>query len=89
MITVLIFALLLILLFIGLPIYVALGGLSAAILLAEGSPGISMAQQVIDKLNSQNLLAIPFFVIAAHFMERGGIARILIRMAEAWVGWLR
>ena len=53
------------------------------------TPGISAAQVVIDKLNSQTLLAVPFFVIAAQFMERGGIAKSLITMAEVWLGWLR
>ena len=34
-------------------------------------------------------MAVPFFVIAAQFMERGGIAKSLIDLAEAWLGWLR
>lgn len=83
------FAGLLALLFIGLPIFAALGGLSMVLLLAAGTPGISIAQVAIDKLNGETILAIPFFVIAAQFMERGGIAKVLIDMAEAWLGWLR
>ena len=84
-----VFAALLLLLFLGLPIFAALGGLSMALLLAGGAPGVSIAQVTIDKLNSETILAIPFFVIAAQFMERGGIAKSLIEMAEAWLGWLR
>ncbi len=86
---VLVFAVLLALLFIGLPIFAALGGLSLVLLLVSGTPGISVAQVAIDKLNGQTMLAVPFFVIAAQFMERGGIAKSLIDMAEAWLGWLR
>lgn len=84
-----VFAGLLMLLFLGLPIFVALGGLSLAMLLVNGTPGISVAQVAIDKLNGETVLAVPFFVIAAQFMERGGIARSLIDMAEGWLGWLR
>ena len=84
-----VFAALLVLLFLGLPIFAALGGLSLALLLWGGTPGISVAQVAIDKLNGQTILAVPFFVIAAQFMERGGIAKNLIAMAEAWLGWLR
>jgi len=85
----LVFATLLILLFIGLPIFVALGGLSMILLMSNHTPGISIAQVVIDKLNGETILAVPFFVMAAQFMERGGIAKSLIAMAEAWLGWLR
>lgn len=84
-----VFAALLALLFVGLPIFAALGGLSLALLLWGGTPGVSVAQVAIDKLNGQTILAVPFFVIAAQFMERGGVAKSLIEMAEAWLGWLR
>ena len=84
-----VFAALLALLFLGLPIFAALGGLSLVLLLFGHTPGISVAQVAIDKLNGETLLAVPFFVIAAQFMERGGIAKSLIDMAEAWLGWLR
>lgn len=86
---VIVFLLLLLLLFMGLPIFVALGGLSMILLMSNHTPGISVAQVVIDKLNGETILAVPFFVIAAQFMERGGIAKSLIAMAEVWLGWLR
>lgn len=80
---------LLVLLFMGLPIFAALGGLSMALLLEHGTPGVSIAQVSIDKLNGATIVAVPFFVIAAQFMERGGIAKALIDMSEAWLGWMR
>ena len=83
------FLALIVLLLAGLPIFAALGGLSMGLLLDHGTPGISIAQVAIDKLNGQTVVAVPFFVIAAQFMERGGIARALIDMSEAWLGWLR
>lgn len=85
----LVFAALLLLLFVGIPIFAALGGLSMVLLMASGTPAISVAQVTVDKLNGETILAVPFFVIAAQFMDRGGIAKSLIAMAEAWLGWLR
>ena len=83
------FAILLVLLFLGLPIFAALGGLSIVLLLLGHTPPVAIGQVAIDKLNAETILAIPFFVIAAQFMEKGGIAKSLIDMAEAWLGWLR
>jgi C4-dicarboxylate transporter, DctM subunit len=80
---------LLVLLLVGLPIFAALGGLSMVLLLEEGARGVSVAQVAINKLNGPTIVAIPFFVIAAQFMERGGIAKALIELSEAWLGWMR
>jgi len=73
------------LLVLGIPIYLALGVTGMAMFGSEGQL-LPFAQKLIDELNSSTLLAIPYFVIAATFMERGGVARALINGAEAWVG---
>jgi C4-dicarboxylate transporter DctM subunit len=84
----LVLALFFVLLALGLPIYLVLGGTSMVIFMVEGRPLIGMASQIVDGLNSQLLMAIPFFVLAAAFMQRGGIARVLIDVADVWVGWM-
>ena len=89
MIVVLAFLGLLVLLALGIPIYVSLGGLAMALLLWHGAPPVSVAQIILDKLNSGSIVAIPFFVLAAAFMERGGMARSLINAAEGWLGGIR
>jgi C4-dicarboxylate transporter DctM subunit len=76
------------LLTLGIPIYLAMGVTGAAMFGSHGAL-LSFAQKLIDELNSTTLLAVPYFVIAATFMERGGVARALIDAAEAWVGRLR
>lgn len=70
----------------GMPIYVVLGMLAALLFWHEGTPLISLAQLYVDHLNSITLLAIPFFVISATFMQRGGIAQALVDWANAWIG---
>ncbi len=76
------------LLIIGVPIYLTMG-VSAAVKFASENQLLPYAQKLIDELNSSTLLAIPYFVIAATFMERGGVARALIEAATAWVGRMR
>jgi C4-dicarboxylate transporter DctM subunit len=76
-------------LLLGFPIYLALGFLAFLLLWHEGMPLVGLPQLIIDHLNSETLLAIPLFVIAATFMQRGGVAGALIDGAQAWVGRAR
>jgi C4-dicarboxylate transporter DctM subunit len=62
-----------------------MGVTSGLVFASEGSL-VPLAQKIIDELNSPTLLAIPYFVIAATFMERGGVAKALINAATAWIG---
>ena len=77
------------LLAVGMPIFMVLGFLSLVLFWGEDFPLINMAQMVVDQLNSIGIMAIPFFVMAATFMQRGGIAKALIDCAQAWVGGRR
>lgn len=81
--------LVLVFLALGTPIYVALGLTAALLFWAEGQEMIGLAQVIVDQMNTIGLLAIPFFVMAATFMQRGGIAKALIDCAHAWVGTMR
>ncbi len=74
-----------ILLVLGAPIYLTMGVTSGLVFASEGSL-VPLAQKIIDELNSPTLLAVPYFVIAATFMERGGVAKALINAATAWIG---
>ncbi len=73
----------------GLPIYLVLGTTAGVMFAAEGKPLVGIAQKMLDEMNSTTLLAVPFFVMAASFMQRGGIARALVDVAAAWVGQTR
>lgn len=77
------------LLALGFPIYMVLGLTALVLFWASGQPPIAVAQKIVDELNSQTLLAVPFFVLAATLMERGGIAKALIEAASTWVGRVR
>ena len=48
----------------------------------------TIAQRVVTGLDSFSLLAIPFFILAGHIMNHGGIAKRLINFAKSLVGSL-
>ncbi len=77
------------LLALGAPIFVALGAVSMVMIAADGRPLLDAAMTAISGINSSTFVAVPFFVMAATFMQRGGIARVIIDAAEAWVGHMR
>lgn len=79
----------LILMALGAPIFIALGVAAIAMLASEGRPLLDAAAHSINGINSTTFLAVPFFVMAATFMQKGGIARIIIEAAETWVGHFR
>lgn len=82
------FAMVIVLLFIGVPIAISLG-LSSIIFLAIYSHVslVSIAQTMFSAFEGHyTLLAIPFFVLASVFMTTGGVARRIIRFAVALVG---
>lgn len=76
-------------LLLGVPAFVAIGVVAGTLLLVEGMSLAGIAQVVLDHLNSSTLTALPFFIVAATFLQRGGLAEALIEMTLAWLGRLR
>ena len=70
----------------GMPIYLMLGFLATILYIVDGKLLVGIPQLMADHLNSATLISIPFFVMAATFMQRGGIAKALIDFAFALVG---
>lgn len=88
---ILLFAMIIGMMLIGVPIAVALGLASMLFLVvyADGSLS-SMAQTLYSAFDGHyTLLAIPFFILASSFMSTGGVAQRIIRFAIATVGHLR
>lgn len=77
----------LVLLFIGAPIFVAIAGSTAVAVGTSGIFGLEVVpQQMFNALNSFPLMAIPFFILAGHLMQVGGISDRLIRFGSAIIG---
>jgi tripartite ATP-independent transporter DctM subunit len=73
----------------GVPVAFVLGIAALAGFLYEGiNPAVAF-QQMSAGMSIFALLAIPFFVFAGELMLHGGIARRLVALASACVGWMR
>ncbi|MCG8490747.1 MAG: TRAP transporter large permease subunit, partial [Sneathiellales bacterium] len=88
MTTAVLFILLFLCMFMGMPIAIALGFSSVVtILFFSGDSLASMGLKFIENLTEHyTLLAIPFFVLSSAFLSTGGVAKRLIRFANAGVG---
>lgn len=86
----LLFAMVVGLLLIGVPIAVALGMSSVLFLLWFSDSSLaSVAQTLFSAFEGHyTLLAIPFFILASSFMTTGGVAQRIIRFSIACVGHL-
>lgn len=89
MTTIFLFALLFTLMFMGMPVAVALGLSSiTSILLFANDSLASLVLKMYETSEHFTLMAIPFFILAGSFMTTGGVARRMIRFANACVGHL-
>ncbi|MCH8495574.1 MAG: TRAP transporter large permease [Balneolales bacterium] len=80
-----------ILLLLGVPVAFSIGISTVLTLLVsvDFTPAVTtIAQRIGTGLDSFTLLAIPFFILAGQFMNKGGIAERLIDLAKALVGML-
>ena len=84
----LVFILLLLLSFLGIPIFISLGiGTLIALNMAD-LPMLVLPQKLFAGMNSSSLLAIPFFILAGNLMARG-ITQKLIGVANVLLGRVR
>ncbi len=84
------FALLLALITIGVPILLVMGivGLSG-ILIEPGLVPALFPQKMFAMLDNFSLLALPYFILAGELVSAGGISKRLVEFAEAVVGHWR
>jgi len=85
----LLFILLFVFMAIGMPIAISLGLSSVIAIIAVGRDSLgSVALKLFETSEQFTLLAIPFFILAGAFLTTGGVARRMIRFANACVGHL-
>ena len=83
------FLLMFLLIFLGVPVAFSIG-LSTITFLAitNMKPLVLVAQRMVTGLDSFPLLAIPLFILVGNLMAGGGISKRLVRWAESLVGGL-
>lgn len=85
----LMFLIMLVLIFAGLPVAFSILGSGIWFLLATDiKPLALVAQRAVTGLDSFPLLAVPLFVFVGDLMDRGGISKRMIRWAESLLGWM-
>lgn len=70
----------------GVPIGMTIGASSLLYIVMSGMQDLIAIQKLFAGINSVALLAIPFFVLAGDLMNTGGIAKRLVRLANAFIG---
>ena len=76
------------LLIFGTPIVFSLGIAASFTLVAYDIPLALVAQRIYGGLDKFTIMAIPFFILTGIIMEKGGIAKRIIDLATALVGWI-
>ncbi|MCB1391131.1 MAG: TRAP transporter large permease subunit, partial [Rhodobacteraceae bacterium] len=75
----------------GLAIAYVIGGATVLAFLATGQERYLavLPQQIFSKIDVFALMAMPLFILAGEIMNRGGVTRVLIRLAMVIVGRVR
>lgn len=91
MTTLLLFSLLFICMFMGMPIAIALGLSSITTILVFSNDSLASIALKMFEATSEHytLLAIPFFILSSAFLSTGGVAKRLINFAIDSVGHIR
>lgn len=82
----LLFGSLVILMLLGTPISVALGGAAMIAYLVLGKDPITLVQLAFTSVSNFPLMALPAFVLAGALMEAAGISKRLVHIAESLAG---
>lgn len=75
-----------IMLILGVPIAVTVGFASILFILASGIQPVIVIQRLFMGIDSVALMAIPMFILAGDIMNRGGLAKRLVNLANNLVG---
>lgn len=78
-----------ILLAIGVPIAISLGGATLITVIFLQVPLSVIGQRIFTGLDSISIMAIPFFVLAGNLMTKGGISRRLVNLSNSIIGNFR
>lgn len=89
--TLMLFGSFFVMLFAGVPISAGIGIASIITAIMSGMDGnifaLTAAQRCFSGCDSFSLLALPFFSLGGNVMNKGGIAKRLVRLARLLVGW--
>ncbi|MBL8616449.1 MAG: TRAP transporter large permease subunit [Deltaproteobacteria bacterium] len=72
---------------VGAPLFLSIGTAAVgAVVLIQGISGYTVAKDMFESLKKEELLSLPFFVLAGNLMTQGSIAERLVGVARALMG---
>lgn len=77
------------LMFLGVPVAIAIALASMTVLAHEGMPLMLVAQRMFAGTDSFPLVAVPFFILAGDIMAKGQVSARLVDFADALLGFLK
>ena len=77
---------LLLLLFVGVPVAFALGGLGLALLVLGDLSPLMVPQALYSMTDNFILLAVPLFLLMSNVLLKGGMGKSLFEAVQSWVG---
>ncbi|MBE0558595.1 MAG: TRAP transporter large permease [Proteobacteria bacterium] len=83
------FVLLILLMFIGLPVVIAIGATASIWIIVSGFPLTIIPDKFFAGMDSFVLMAIPFFMVAGEVMNQAGVTEKLVAFANFLVGRFR
>ena len=84
-----VFAVLLVFIFMGLPVFLSILVTAILFLLYDGIPMGVVIVRMFGSINSLALMAIPFFIIAGNIILHAGVTERLMNFANAGVGFMK
>jgi len=85
----LLFAAVAVLILLGVPLFVLLGGISFGLFAAyEELPSEALLKYMMETLTKPALLSVPLYILAGAIVSKGRTAQHLVGVAQAWLGWL-
>jgi C4-dicarboxylate transporter, DctM subunit len=75
--------------FMGMPLFVMLGGASLLLFFSAGIPMAALPSEAYRIMTQPVLPSIPLFALSGAILAAGGAPRRIIRFVTAWTGWIR
>ncbi|MBS6283300.1 MULTISPECIES: TRAP transporter large permease [Intestinimonas] len=75
-----------VLLLLGVPVAVTVGSAAIVFILGSGISPLIIIQRLFVGLDSVSFIAIPMFILAGDIMNRGGLAKRIVRLCSKLVG---
>jgi len=88
--SILMFGVMIVLIFVGAPVFVAMGiGCAVFIVTQDTISLVGIANHLFRGINSFTLMAVPFYLLTGELMNHGGTTKRIMNLAQAAVGQFR